>query len=302
MSAVVEKQESRWSVHYPKISVVTPSYNQGIFLEKTICSVLGQSYPSLEYIIVDGGSTDQSLAIIKKYQHHLAYWVSEQDGGQSAALNKGFRRCTGEIVGWLNSDDLYVGEALSFAADYFCQHRETAMVYGDAELIDGRGNFIRHVRSLPFDRTLGLMGFGSILQPTAFWRRTIFDAVGYLDEELEYAMDGEFWARIAAKHLVISQVPMLLARLRLHASSKMARVLSGQCPRAQQEREILLSRYYRNLDVSRLVPLHYAPLLRKIFRLKQIFQRAIYGYYFAGYRSRRYVKRRCLDTRPLMVR
>lgn len=116
---------------YPKISIVTPSYNQGSYLEETILSVLNQKYPNLEYIIIDGGSTDSSVEIIKKYASYLSYWVSEKDSGQSEALNKGFNRASGEIIAWLNSDDLYCENTLHIIAEKFMEHPEVGIVYGD---------------------------------------------------------------------------------------------------------------------------------------------------------------------------
>ena len=125
---------------YPKISIITPSYNQGQFLEETICSVLDQGYPSLEYIVIDGGSTDNSGEIIQKYAPHLAYWVSEKDSGQVEAIQKGFDRATGDVVAWLNSDDVYMPGTLDKIGAAF-HDMDTAFVYGNCELTDSRGNF-----------------------------------------------------------------------------------------------------------------------------------------------------------------
>src|SRR5512146_173069 len=126
----------------PKVSIITPSYNQGRFLETTIQSVLAQDYPNLEYIIVDGGSKDESVEIIKKYQQHLTWWVSEKDKGHADALNKGFARATGEILAWLNSDDIYEPGAVSEAVAFLKEHPAVGMVYGDANLINDAGRYI----------------------------------------------------------------------------------------------------------------------------------------------------------------
>src|SRR5512146_2770767 len=123
----------------PKVSIIMPSFNQGHFLETAIQSVLAQSYPNIEYIVVDGGSRDESIEIIKKYQERFAWWVSEKDKGHADALNKGFSHATGEILAWLNSDDLYYPQAVAEAVSLLQQHPEVGMVYGDADLIDNAG-------------------------------------------------------------------------------------------------------------------------------------------------------------------
>src|SRR5512134_129792 len=136
----------------PKISIVTPSFNQGKYLERTIRSVIEQDYPNLEYIIIDGGSTDESVEIIRKYEKHLAYWVSEPDRGQSHAINKGFDRATGEIFGWLNSDDWYVPGALKAVAEAFAANPEAGAVVGAGEMVDEEGKLV--LRCEPFEVTI----------------------------------------------------------------------------------------------------------------------------------------------------
>ena len=121
---------------WPRISIVTPSFNQGRFLERTILSVLNQNYPNLEYIVMDGGSTDESVEIIKKYENYLAYWISEKDNGQSDAIKKGFQKSTGEILAWLNSDDIYLSGALRGVAGFFRDGKGTEVVYGNRYIID----------------------------------------------------------------------------------------------------------------------------------------------------------------------
>src|SRR4030066_2441490 len=123
-------------ISYPKISVITPSYNQGQFIEETIISVIGQKYPELEYIIIDGGSTDNSTAIIRKYERDLAYWISEKDSGQSEALNKGFKKASGDIVCWINSDDLLLPGSLKIVAEYFWKHPDVMFINGNTLRID----------------------------------------------------------------------------------------------------------------------------------------------------------------------
>ena len=127
---------------YPKISIITPSYNQGQFLEQTILSILSQDYPNLEYIIMDGGSSDNSVEIIRKHEDNLTYWVSEPDKGQSDAINKGFQRATGDILTWLNSDDYYLPGTLHTVAEYFTQHPDVECIYGDLQVVASNGDLL----------------------------------------------------------------------------------------------------------------------------------------------------------------
>jgi glycosyltransferase involved in cell wall biosynthesis len=211
----------------PKITVVTPSYNQGKFLERTIRSVLAQNYPNLEYMVIDGGSTDNSVDIIRKYADKLTYWVSEKDNGQANALNKGFKKATGEIVAWLNSDDEYCQGALEAAAQTFADNPSADIIFGDNFDIDENGNILRDNRHTRFSFT-ALVVLGSIfVQPASFWRRTLFEKHGYLDESKYFCMDYDFFCRIGgcikAKH-----IRKHLAKFRWHCSSKSNTSLSIQ--------------------------------------------------------------------------
>src|SRR5215831_15323038 len=158
----------------PRISIVTPSYNQGEFLEQTILSVLDQKYSNLEYIIIDGGSTDNSIDIIKKYARHLAYWTSEPDRGAADAIAKGFAKATGEIMAYLNSDDIYMPGALEAAAERL-SNANADLVYGNAEWIDPAGSRIAERRQTPFSGLGYLYGGFDLQQPTTFWKRDMFD-------------------------------------------------------------------------------------------------------------------------------
>ncbi len=206
------------TMSFPKVSIVTPSFNQAQFLEKTISSVIGQDYPNIEYIVIDGGSTDGSQEIIKKYEDRITYWVSEKDNGQSDAINKGLKKCTGEIVAWINSDDLYVEGAVSRAVKFFEEHPDTDLIHGDIDFIDKDGQFLFNIKTRDF--TLPeLLETNRIAQPTTFWKSKIFDDVGYLDEARHYIMDYDFWIRVAMKHR-IRHIDTTIARFRLHNESK----------------------------------------------------------------------------------
>ena len=163
---------------WPRVSIVTPSYNQGEFIEETIRSVLLQGYPNLEYIIIDGGSTDRTLEIIHKYERGLAYWTSEPDRGQSDAINKGFQRATGEFIGWLCSDDVLLSDAVRLSVDHFIQRPDVAMVCGDCHVIDETGAYLHTVRGRPFSLVEQIRACrNDVIQPGSLMRRTIFEQI-----------------------------------------------------------------------------------------------------------------------------
>lgn len=203
----------------PRITIVTPSLNQAQFLEETIRSVLLQGYPNLEYIVVDGGSSDGSIETIRKYAKWLAHWESEKDRGQSHAINKGFARATGEILAWLNSDDFLLPGALAAVATAFRTHGEAGLVYGGCQKVDEAGHPVATaVAARDFD--LGSLLLGNfIAQPSAFFRRTTFEKSGPLDEELHMIMDYDLWIRIASAFPVIA-LPQVLSAFRTHSEQK----------------------------------------------------------------------------------
>jgi glycosyltransferase involved in cell wall biosynthesis len=204
---------------YPKISVITPSFNQGLFLEQTIQSVLNQNYPCIEYIIIDGGSSDATVGILKKYSRHITYWISECDSGQSEAINKGLKKATGEIVCWLNSDDLFEANALNIVSEYFSKNPEAQFVYGDGVIFYHdvlRPNHLH--QSGKVDHKI-LSHCDPLQQPSVFWRRGIHDEVGYIDEALCYTMDWDFFMRISLK-FELHYLPISLSKYRIHASHK----------------------------------------------------------------------------------
>jgi glycosyltransferase involved in cell wall biosynthesis len=205
--------------YHPRISIITPSFNQGPWLEETIQSVLKQDYPNLEYIIMDGGSTDNSVEIIRKHERHLAYWISEKDRGQTDAINRGMQRATGDIVAWLNSDDVYVPGALAAVAAEF-KRAPADVVYGDYILTTARGRPFLKRREIPFDFDLLLYGSNFIGQPSSFIQSDAFRRFGYLDESLCYLMDYEFWLRIAARGASFRHIKQFLSLYRYHPASK----------------------------------------------------------------------------------
>ena len=203
----------------PLVSIVTPSMNQASFLEETISSILDQDYENIEYIIVDGGSTDGSLDIIKKYAERLAYWVSEPDRGQTDAINKGFARSKGDILAWLNSDDTYLPGAVSRAAAYLEAHPEIGAVYGDANLIDEQSKVIGRFPARQTDYKRLMRGYVHIPQQATFFRGELWRKVGPLDPSFFFAMDYDLWVRIS-KQAPLKYHPELWANFRLHGDAK----------------------------------------------------------------------------------
>lgn len=202
----------------PRVSIVTPSYNQAAFLDDTLRSVLTQDYPHIEYIVMDGGSTDGSVELIRKYENQIAYWTSERDNGQADAINKGWSRATGEIVAYLNSDDTYEPGAVRTAVEHLTRHPETDMVYGHCYQVNEHGERVGMLNAIPVNiRTLLL--HNAIMQPTTFFRRRVLDKVGLLDIELGHAMDYDLWLRIALHHR-IDALNVALANFRAHDESK----------------------------------------------------------------------------------
>lgn len=220
----------------PLVSVITPSYNQAQFLEATILSVLGQDYPNIEYIIIDGGSNDSSVDIIRKYEERLAYWVSEPDRGQSHALNKGISHATGDILFWLNADDLCLPDTFSTVAEAFSQQPKPRIVIGQACVTDDKGELCGELKSRFTSWADYATGKCTIRQIAAFFDRKLFDELGEVDESLEYSMDTELLLRFTRLYcpLIINEY---LTTFQLHGANKFeTHLMSG----------------YRELDMMKL--------------------------------------------------
>lgn len=242
---------------WPKISIVTPSLNQGQFIEETIRSVLAQGYTNLEYIIIDGGSNDGSVDIIKKYEKWLTYWVSEPDRGQSHAINKGFNLSKGEIVAWINSDDIYLPGIFEKLYKVFDQGAD--MVFGDCHVVNEDKKIIK-IRNVPqvFDVDHLILQGNFIMQPSAFLRKTVFEDVGGLDESLEFAMDYDLWIRIGLKYKV-KRIDVYLSCLRKHPHAK---TYESNNPKQYHENLKIRKKYggikqtyqyYKNILISRVI-------------------------------------------------
>ncbi|MBI3897916.1 MAG: glycosyltransferase [Gammaproteobacteria bacterium] len=223
----------------PSISLVTCSYQQGRYLETTLRSVLQQGYPHLEYLVIDGGSTDTSLATIRRYQDQLAYWVSETDRGQTDALIKGFNHSYGEIFGWLCSDDLLLPGALQAVGEFFARHPRAQALYGDSLWIDDAGRLLRAKKEIPFNRFVFLYDHNYIPQPSMFWRRSLYQTVGGLDAGFNLSMDGDLWERFSAR-TTIAHLPRYLSCMRFYPAQKTRRL------RPQAQREDMCIRHRRS--------------------------------------------------------
>jgi glycosyltransferase involved in cell wall biosynthesis len=206
---------------FPLVSIVTPSYNQSRYIEQTIQSVLDQDYSHIEYIVIDGNSTDGSVDIIRKYAASLAYWVSEPDRGQTEAINKGWSMSHGEFIAYLNSDDTYVvPDAVRKGINFLLAHPDVAMVYGDAYTIDSNSRIIERQHLPDYDYVRLVRECRCyIMQPATFMRREVLDSVGYLDPSLYYAMDFDYWLRLGLSHK-IAHLPEPLSHFRVHSQSK----------------------------------------------------------------------------------
>lgn len=206
-------------VNLPLVSVVTPSYNQGAFIRSTIETVLTQDYPNIEYWVIDGGSTDSTLAILREYEHDRRFhWISERDKGQSDAINKGWSRCQGEIVTWLCSDDLYCPGAIRTQVDYLRANPDVDIVYGDALVIDVSGRELRTYTARRFSQ-YELLRICFIPQVTTFLRHHLIERVGIVDPSLHYAMDYDYWLRASLRGKIAYR-PGVVAKYRLHETSK----------------------------------------------------------------------------------
>ncbi len=223
----------------PKITVVTPSFNQAQYLEATMRSVLGQRYPNLEYIVMDGGSSDGSVEIIKRHESELAHWISEPDGGQANAINRGFARATGDILCWLNSDDIHMPDTLWRVAERFAGHlEEPLIVYGNC-VVFIEGNPRGHIDTAQPHDPERLRRFDYLVQPSSFWTKAAWDKVGPLDPETHFAFDWDWFLRALETCRFQAEPGLLLSGYRVHAAHK-----SGSGGSKRQEEIIAVMKRY----------------------------------------------------------
>jgi len=245
---------------WPRISIVTPSYNHAQFLEKTILSVLNQSYPNLEYIIIDGGSTDGTVEIIQKYEKYLSYWTSEKDQGQVYALNKGFSMATGDIIGWQNSDDVYMPSAFRQTAELFLKHSDVDIVFGNTILIDENDTVIGELRFTPFCLLTHFYEGMSITNQSSFWARDVFSRIGMLDTRFQFSMDYEFFLRAAKNNIKFRLFHTYLGAFRIHPTAK-----SSTVTHISENDHLNINRLYKRRFV-----------LSSLFRIMSLLRRCFY--------------------------
>jgi len=250
----------------PKISVITPSFNQGHLIKETIDSVLNQNYPNLEFIVMDGGSTDDTVKILKKYKGKLSF-ISKKDKGQADAINKGIKKSSGEILTYLNSDDVMLPNTLNIVAEYFKENKNALWITGDYFIIDEKGNKIqsfvanykRFLRKFPYFNVLAVANF--IIQPSTFFRRKLIKELGYFDKSLDLCMDYDFWMRIIKQH-PLHVLPNHFSLFRIHSLSKGGIQYKKQFAQEHQ----VLTRYTDNPLLIFLHKIH-ASLIVLVYRI-----------------------------------
>ncbi|MEH1780032.1 MAG: glycosyltransferase family 2 protein [Nostoc sp.] len=244
---------------WPRISIVTPSYNQGQFIEETIRSVLLQGYPNIEYIIIDGGSNDNTLEIINKYDKYLTYWISERDKGQSDAINKGFKISTGKISAFLNSDDLYMPNALEFVSQYLIQNSQQDFICAKTKFIDSDSIPTKGFEELFMVEInhITMTEECHIAQPSTFFRSNVFQKIGFFNQEMKYCFDYEFWLRAFLSGLNFASSKKVISQFRLHTSSKTMSAYT----RGEFDRDFI-SIYQSFLSDKGLIPLYKQGLRR----------------------------------------
>jgi glycosyltransferase involved in cell wall biosynthesis len=251
------------------ISIISPSYNQGRFIEGNILSVLNQDYPNIEHIIMDGGSTDNTIEVLKKYNHSLI-WKSEPDNGTSDAFNKGFLISKGGLIGWLNSDDTYQPNCLSKVVEYFDKHPDVSMIYGECNKIDEGDNIIAKSELEDFNLKRFIHTRNFIAGPSVLFRRQAFEEVGFMDPNLHFVMDYDLWIKIGKK-FKIERVPFHIGNIRkhpaakTHASANWKRVMKELISVSRRHGGHIFSSLYRGYLINTVKRY----LFRKIFKSRR---------------------------------
>ena len=257
-----------------KVSIITPSYNQGQFIERTIKSVLNQKYPDLEYIVIDGGSTDNTVETLKRYNEYLTYWISEKDKGQSNAFNKGYYKSTGEIIGWLNSDDIYYDNAIQRAVEIFKSNPGIDVVFSNYHYINNNDIIVHSRKEIPFNFKLAFFTKEiSAANAAGFFRRNCFEKFGLLREDLQYGMDQELYMRLAFNGCKFKHVKDFWAGYRLHEFSKSVSANDKQ----KSDAQIIFNEYYKKINPSKLQILFY-PVFYKYYRYFKKFLTGCYSF------------------------
>lgn len=266
------------------ISIVTPNYNYAGFIEETIASVATQDYARVEHVIVDDGSTDNSVELIRKCEAKYPGKIRlyrQENAGQTVAVNRALREARGEITGWLNSDDTYCPGVFKEVAALFAADPGLDIVYGDFNVVDPRGKLIYRFKKIPFNNFIAsLQGFGVLLSSNAiFWRSRLTAQAGMLDESLDYAMDCEFFSRLT-RGAKLKKLNRPLANWRRHAQAKTVLLQGEKEERYRREMEMLRERYYKRLPLARVIPWRFAMLPRCLAWLAAFLLKVLNGNYF----------------------
>jgi len=250
-------------VDLPRITIVTPSFDQAKYLPETIESVLKQDYPNLEYIIIDGGSTDGSVDVIKRYERHLSYWVSEKDSGQSEAINKGFKKATGELFTWVNSDDVLLPGSLQTVAEYYGKCNQPDIITGNVVYIDDKGRITRFLRLPRQSRFFFFRGVWHASAPAVFFKTSLFHAVGGVNPDYHLCMDLDLWMKMMKKDARVAHVSRYLGAFRWHENAKTIQFLDKHATSFSSERIEILKKNVNRFSIHKVL------LWRKIYKLYQ---------------------------------
>lgn len=255
--------DEAWLERAPTISVITPAFNQAEFIERTILSVLNQNYPKTEYIIIDGGSTDGTVDVIRKYESELAFWISEKDQGQTHAINKGLQRATGDLVAFQNSDDVYLPGAFWAVAQSYLQDPNADVFYGDFLHIDESDNVLDEQLLIPARLWIQVYLGPQIHNQAAFWKRSVHERVGFLDERYTFDMDYEFFSRLLAAGCRVRHINQYLGAFRHHGAAKTARLQEV----SRREHAAVARKYRENCPaLLRMMPWPLARIAAKSFK------------------------------------
>ncbi|CAB1060959.1 hypothetical protein D1BOALGB6SA_5726 [Olavius sp. associated proteobacterium Delta 1] len=289
-----------------KVSIVTPNYNYENYIGKTIESILKQSYKNIEHIIVDDGSTDNSVDIINSYISEYPdriKLITQKNNGQSNALNKALKRVTGDIIGWINSDDTFCNDSISKIIDAFSKNKTVDIIFGDMNVVDLDGNYIYKRRHLKFSFIQScFVGFYTTLSSnTIFWKKKAMDENGYLDENLHYNMDGEFFSRLT-RNMKVLHINDSIANFRKQPHTKASEKFDNWNEIVRKELMYELRNSYNNLPISKIIPFEGSFLIRKTIWIWRVLKRLIHLHYFLQrYEIFRYKNRENSNNKIILI-
>jgi glycosyltransferase involved in cell wall biosynthesis len=265
-----------------KISIITPNYNYARYIGETIDSVVSQDHANIEFIIVDDGSTDNSVEVIKQYQDRYPgriTLVTKPNEGHVKTVNHGFKLATGDIVGWMNSDDTFCPNVLGEVMRIFHEHPETDIVYGNWNLMDPEGRFVYYYRHLPFSYLTGVfLGFDNLTSNATFWRRELFDRFGMLNEDFHFNPDGDFFSRISLG-TTLRQLKKPLANHRAHPVSMTLNKNTDVMKQKEREMTAVFRNSFNASGISRWLPERFAPLAAAFFKIQRVIRKLLLGHY-----------------------